>query len=162
MLIQSGGSIKQQLCSDGWTVTGYTTPFESDYSGEFITIVINDIEREFRQDFVDDVNIEGWGHTLSGDYLGSFDDMFFIGSDPLDSNGNVLIIGTVAVDPTIIEPNSNLIIPTLPEPWNETIFLASDLGAGIIGKHIDVYVGEGLAAVQESFRITSQNNTVCQ
>jgi len=162
IFIQSGGSIKQQSCSHGWIITGYFTPNELDYSGEFVTIIINDLEREFRQDFVDDVNIEGWGKTLSGDYLGSFDNMFFISSDHLDSNGNVLMIGAVAVDPNKIEPNSNLTIPTLPEPWNEIIFLSSDVGDGINGKHIDVYVGEGLAAEQESFLITSQNNTVCQ
>ena len=171
VLIQSGGAIKQQQfnlegifdsCSNEWQITGYFTPVESDYSGEFVTIVINDMEREFRQDFVDEVTIEGWGKTLSGDYLGIFNDLFHISTDPLDSTGNILVVGKVAIDTALIEPNSNLIIPTLPEPWNEVIFFTSDVGAGIIGKHVDVYTGEGATAILESFKITSQNNNVCQ
>lgn len=170
-LIQSGGAIKQlelsledvfNSCTNEWDITGYHTPVESDYSGEFIPIIVENQEREFRQDFVDRVMVNGWGKTLAGDYLGWYSNSFHLNNNALDSEGNVLVVGIIAVDPTIIEPNSNLIIPSLLEPWNEIIFLTSDVGPSIIGKHIDVFTGEGSAAAQETFRITSSNNTVCQ
>ena len=170
-LIQSGGAIKHQefnledvftSCTEEWYTTGYHTPVESDYSGEFIPIIIDDTEREFRQDFVDKVTVNGWGKTLAGDYLGWYDNSFHLDSNALDSEGNVLTVGIVAVDPTLIEPNSSLIIPTLPDPWNKVIFQSSDVGDSIIGKHIDVFTGEGGAAEQETFQITGSNNRVCQ
>jgi len=170
-LIQSGGAIKQMelnledvfnSCTNEWDITGYHTPIESDYSGEFIPVVIDTVEREFREDFVDRVMVNGWGKTLAGDYLGWYSNSFHLNDNALDSEGNVLVVGIIAVDPTIIDPNTNLIIPTLPEPWNEVIFLSSDVGPSIIGKHIDVFTGEGAAAAQETFRITGSNNTVCE
>jgi len=170
-LIQSGGTIKQQefnledyftTCSGDWYITGYHTPAEADYSGEFIPITIDEITREFRQDFVDKVMVNGWGKSLAGDYLGYYSNTFHLNDNALDSEGNVLVVGIIAVDPTIIEPNSNLIIPTLPEPWNEVIFQSSDVGASIIGKHIDVFTGEGTEAAQETYRITGTNNSVCE
>lgn len=170
-LIQYGGTIKQQefnledefnSCTNEWDITGYHTPVEEDYSGEFVTIIINENTREFKQDFVDEVTIDGWGKTLSGDYLGWYSNSFHLSNNALDSEGNTLEVGIIAVDPTLIEPNSNLIIPTLPEPWNEVIFLSSDVGPSIIGKHIDVFTGEGATAAAETNRITGSNNIVCQ
>lgn len=170
-LIQGGGTIKHQefnledlftSCTEEWNITGYHTPVESDYSGGFIPITIDNDEREFRQDFVNKVMVNGWGKTLAGDYLGWFDNSFHLDSNALDSEGNVLVVGIVAVDLTIIEPNSSLIIPTLPDPWNKVIFQSSDVGDSIIGKHIDVFTGEGAAAEQETFQITGSNNRVCQ
>ncbi len=171
VLIQSGGTITQQdfnledyfsSCSNEWYITGYHTPVEEDYSGDFIPITINEISREFRQDFVEKVMVNGWGRTLAGDYLGYYSNSFHLNDNALDSEGNVLVVGIIAVDPTIIEPNSNLIIPTLPDPWNEVIFQSSDEGASIIGKHIDVFTGEGAEAAQETYRITGNDNRVCQ
>jgi len=52
-------------------------------------------------------------------------------------------------------------ISTLPEPWATKTFRAMDVGVGIVGQHIDVFTGIGLAAEQETFRITSNNNRVC-
>jgi len=38
-------------------------PVENDYSEKFITISINENTREFRQDFLNTVKIEGWGEN---------------------------------------------------------------------------------------------------
>ncbi|NQV39998.1 MAG: hypothetical protein HQ505_05605 [Nitrosopumilus sp.] len=149
-------------CSYGWYVTGYFVPIEKDYSGKFITISINENTREFRQDFINTVKIEGWGKTLSGDYLGWYDDSFHINKNALDSDGNILTAGKVAIDTAIIDHDSKLVIPTLPQPWNEIAFLSSDEGTSIKGKHIDLFTGEGQLAENETFRITSYNNKVCE
>ncbi|MEK0320979.1 MAG: 3D domain-containing protein, partial [Nitrosopumilus sp.] len=92
----------------------------------------------------------GWYHgafTISDRYLDAYD--------------NDLIVGMVAVDNSVIEHGSELTIPTLPEPWNDMVFLGSDEGPSIIGKHIDVFTGEGIDAENETFRITGYNNQVC-
>jgi len=49
----------------------------------------------------------------------------------------------------------------LPSPWASKTFRATDVGAGIVGQHIDVFTGTGRAAEQETFRITSNDNRVC-
>lgn len=149
-------------CGYGWYVTGYFVPIEADYSGKFIQIYFNNSPREFKEDFVDTVKIEGWGRTLSGDYLGWYDNSFHLNKYPLDSTGNILTVGTIAVDTEKIESGDELIISTLPEPWNEIVFIASDEGPSIIGKHIDLFTGEGKLAEKETFRITSHNNKLCR
>ncbi|MFQ5440100.1 MAG: hypothetical protein ACE5DL_01415 [Nitrosopumilaceae archaeon] len=171
VLIKLGGAIIQQEtnlesefsdCSDKWTVTGYYVPQESDYSGSFISIIVEGDTRQFREDFVDSVKVEGWGKTLSGDYLGWYSNSYHLNDNAVDSHGQPLVVGIIAVDTGIVEPNSNLIIPTLPAPWNEIIFLSSDVGGGVQQKHIDVFTGVGVAAEQETFRITGSDNTVCK
>jgi len=149
-------------CIDGWYVTGYFVPVEGDYSDEFIKIIINEELSEFREDFVDAVMIEGWGKTLSGDYLGWYENSFHINDVALDQNGQPLVTGMIAVDNTLLERGTKLIISTLPEPWNKVIFISADEGPSIIGKHIDVFTGEGKLAENETFRITSENNKVCK
>ena len=148
-------------CSSDWYITGYFTPVESDYLGDFQEIIIGDEIKQFRTDFLSVVKTEGWGKTLSGEYVGWYDDSFHISDMALDSHGEPLLVQLVAVDPEIIKQKTNLIIPNLPSPWNEMIFQSSDVGPSITGKHIDVYVGEGKQAEQETFRITSTENDVC-
>jgi 3D (Asp-Asp-Asp) domain-containing protein len=148
-------------CSPNWYITGYFTPVESDYASRFIDVNIDKISYKFRESFVDEIKTEGWGKTLSGKYLGWFDDSFHISEFPLDAAGNNLELHTVAIDPSVISPNSRIMIPTLPPPWDKVVFLASDVGTAIIGKHIDVYAGEGKDAREETFRITGQGNIVC-
>lgn len=149
-------------CSSEWHVTGYFTPVESDYFGEFTTVNVNGELREFRQDFVDTIKIEGWGKTLSGDYLGWYDDSFHTSKVALDQNGYPLEIGQIAVDNTLIDRGDKLLIPTLPEPWNQIVLVPSDEGPSIKGKHIDLFTGEGKLAENETFRVTSEDNQVCQ
>jgi 3D (Asp-Asp-Asp) domain-containing protein len=150
------------ICSDGWYITGYFTPIESDYSGPMQSVNIQGVGSDsFPSDFLSEVQIEGWGKTRYGWYIGYYSSAWHKSSAPLDSSGNPLVVGTIAVDPSIIRQGATVKIPTLVSPWGSRIFAATDVGGGIVGKHIDVYCGEGSAARQETFRITSQNNQVC-
>ena len=148
-------------CSSDWYITGYFTPVESDYFGDFQNISLNDEINQFRSDFISVVKTEGWGKTISGEYIGWYDDSFHISDMPLDSHGEPLLVQYVAVDSEMIKQKTYLIIPNLPSPWNEMIFQSSDVGPSITGKHIDVYVGEGKQAELETFRITGTENDVC-
>jgi 3D (Asp-Asp-Asp) domain-containing protein len=148
-------------CTAGWYVTGYYTPIESDHTGKLITLNIDGASYEFREDFVNEVKIEGWGKTATGKYIGLYNNSFHLSDHPKDANGDNLVVGMIAVDRTIIATNSNVTIPTLPAPWNDLIFVSSDVGPSIVGKHIDVYTGEGKNAFNETYRITGHNNVVC-
>lgn len=148
-------------CTSDWYITGYFTPVESDYSGNFVSVSIDDEIQYFRFDFLSEVKTEGWGKTRLGNYIGWYGDKFHFSMVPLDSHGNNLLVQSVAVDSEIISQKTNLIIPKLPPPWNKMIFESADIGPSIIGKHIDVYTGEGKMAELETFRITNYDNDVC-
>ncbi len=148
-------------CSSDWYITGYFIPVESDYTGKFSKIMVDNEIREFKVDFVDAIKIEGWGKTLSNDYLGWYDNSFHLSDTALDSFGEPLSVSSVAVDSSIIEENIDLIIPSLPAPWDILVFTANDEGPAIKDKHIDVFVGEGKIAQEESYRITGYENEVC-
>jgi len=150
-----------QGCSDGWNVSGYYLPLESDYTSKFIPVTVDTKIFNFKSNFVDDVKAQGWGKTISGDYLGSYDGVFHLNKTPLDSLGNNLVIGSIATDPQIIELGTRISISTLPTPWNEMIFSANDTSSSITGKQIVVYTGDGLDAKNETYRITSDNNSIC-
>ncbi|MCE9653383.1 MAG: murein transglycosylase [Nitrosarchaeum sp.] len=153
--------IQNGECSNGWYITGYFLPIETDYSSNSNPIMIDKKWYNFQADFLDEVKIQGWGKTTSGDYLGWDHGKFSLNSIPLDSNGNKLVVGTIAVDPEIIKNGTEISIITLPHPWDEMIFHSKDVGPAIVGKHIDVYTGEGLEARKEAFRITGEDNLVC-
>ncbi len=149
------------LCTSDWYITGYFLPIESDYSGKSVEISVDRVKQFYMEDFLEAVKIEGWGRTNAGNYLGWYHGAFTISDRYLDAYNNDLIVGMVAVDDSVIEHGSELTIPTLPEPWNNMVFLGSDEGPSIIGKHIDVFTGEGIDAENETFRITGYNNQVC-
>ena len=148
-------------CSSDWYITGYFTPIESDYSGDFKRIAFGDNIKHFRADFLEAVKIEGWGKTRLGDYVGWYDNSFHLSDSALDMHGNKLVVPSVAVDTLLIKQKAKLAIPTLPTPWNEMVFTASDIGPSIKGKHIDIYTGEGKQAELETYRITGTKNQVC-
>jgi len=148
-------------CTSDWYITGYFQPIESDYSGELVEISVNEVKQFYLADFLEVVKIEGWGRTNAGNYLGWYHDSYHIGDTSLDALGNDLVVGMIAVDTSLIEHGSELIIPTLPAPWDNMVFSASDVGPSIIGKHIDVFTGEGINAENETFRITGTENEVC-
>jgi 3D (Asp-Asp-Asp) domain-containing protein len=149
-------------CSEGWYITGYFTPIETDYSGASETVFIDGVGSDtFNSAFLSDVRIEGWGKTRYGWYIGYYSSTWHKSNAPLDSADHPLVDGTIAVDPAVIGMGSSVKIPTLPSPWGSKIYTAQDVGGGIAGKHIDVYCGEGRVAEQETFRITGQNNQVC-
>jgi len=147
-------------CSAGWYITGYYTPLESEHSGRLIKVAIDGVSYEFREDFITEVKTEGWGRTISGQYLGWYDESFHLNEKPLDAAGNALQVGMVAVDPLVIT-SSRLTIPSLPGIWGEIVFVGTDTGTAISGMHIDVYVGEGKDALEEAYRITGHGNVVC-
>ncbi|EGP93685.1 3D domain-containing protein [Nitrosarchaeum koreense] len=153
--------IQTENCTDGWYVTGYFLPLESDYSSNVAPVNIDGEWYGFSIDFLNEVKIQGWGKTSFGDFLGWDEQKYYLNSVPLDANDNELIIGTIAVDPKIIKMNSKITIPNSPPPWNEIIFSSNDVGPAIIGKHIDVYTGVGLDARKEAFRITSNDYSIC-
>lgn len=158
----------QQKCTTGWYITGYFTPKEGDYNGSKQSIqVISPTSviqnRVFYSSFLHEVQIEGWGKTLEGDYIGlvTNDKQWHSASKPTGSADEPLLQHSVAVDPGKIKMGQKLTIPTLPGPWNTTLLTASDVGPDIKGKHIDVYTGEGKAAGKETRRITGYDNQVC-
>lgn len=150
-----------ESCTIGWNITGYYTPVEADFSGPTQTVTVNGTARAFYSSFLSEVQIEGWGQTKSGDYLGLENAVFYSTKSPLNSLDQPLKVGDVAVDFAVIPAGSNLTIPSIPAPWNTTKFVADDSGSGIVGRHVDVYTGLGLAAKQADYALTSGNQTVC-
>ena len=153
----------QSTCSDGWYITGYYVPREDELPGtaEQISVVgMGDLS--FSQNFLNETRTEGWGITRFGWALGFYSNAWHRSdAGALDSSGKVLIVGTIAVDRSIIPAGSQVQISTLPSPWGSKTLSATDVGNGIVGQHIDIFTGTGATAEQETFRITSNNNRVC-
>lgn len=154
-------NIKQRDCSKDWTITGYYVPDESNFLGELKQVLVGNSEINYKTDFLEEVKIEGWGKTSQGYYLGWYDNIFHIHTFPLDVWENRLKVPMVAVDPNQIGLGTYLTIPSLPYPWGDVIFKATDIGTNISDRHIDVFVGEGSNAKQESFQLTSNDGRVC-
>ena len=162
LVLEKSSSVNEfEPCASDWYITGYFLPVESDYSGKLVEISVDEVKQFYVTAFLEVVRTEGWGRTNAGNYLGWDHDAYTISDTYLDSQGNDLVVGTVAVDTSFIEHGSKLNIPTLPEPWNSIVFSALDEDPSIIGKQIDVFTGEGINAENETFRITSSNNNVC-
>src|SRR5262249_7987476 len=136
----SGEAVLSKLsCSDGWFVTGYYTPSESEFHGPNGNVDIQDHGSDhFPAHFPNHVKIEGWGLTSHGWYVG-WDRCWIQGDAPLNARWQPLQIGSVAVDRHVIPLGSQLQIPTLVPPWNAQLFVADDTGGAITGKHVDVY-----------------------
>jgi len=153
----------QSTCSDGWYITGYYVPREDELpdTSEQITVErVGDIS--FSQKFLTEIRTEGWGITRFGWALGYYSNGWHRSdAGALDASGNPLTVGAIAIDRSVIPRGANVQIATLPSPWASKTFRATDIGNGIAGQHIDVFTGIGLAAEQETFRITSNNNRVC-
>jgi 3D (Asp-Asp-Asp) domain-containing protein len=153
----------QPTCSNGWYITGYYVPVESELPDAAEQIYV---EREgdlsFSKKFLSETHTEGWGITRFGWALG-YHTGGWHRSDrgALDADGNLLTIGAIAIDRSVIPSGAQVQISTLPNPWTSKVFNATDIGAGITGQHIDVFTGVGSTAEQETFRITSENNRVC-
>jgi len=158
---------EESTCTDGWKITGYFTPIESEYPNVLKTVMTDMGLRIFRKQFLDNVETEGWGKTLQSDYVGFYDGGWHIHHSAVDSRGNVLTLYGIAVDPDIIPFDTQVTIPNLPSPFGSRIYTATDIGAvqgqgdGIFGKEIDVFCGEGSQAEQYTFTITTQSTIVC-
>jgi hypothetical protein len=172
-LTSSLNSSTPSNCSGGWEVTGDFSPSESEYDGEgnnqTVTLYgLNDANntttRTFNSEFLKAVEVNGWGVTKQGDYIGAWDGKFWGPSSvELTSLGEPLIEGLSAgTDGNVIPYGSNFTIPTLPSPWNNKTFMAVDLGRDQVGKNVSIYTGIGSNAEKEVARITeTEINTIC-
>ena len=152
-----------QQCSEGWKITGYFTPVEADYQrDETREITVRSNKLNFSSQFLRAVITEGWGKTDAGWYLGYDHETqkWQRSAAPLDDNGEALQIGMIAADESVLQPNSKVKIPSLPDDWGKRTFTVTDIGLDEFGevsvknKHIDVYTGEGKEAGQETFAIS--------
>ena len=149
-------------CSDGWRITGYFTPVETDYTTtETADIDIRGLGKmSFNADFLkvifnaDEGYGEGWGKTRFGWYLGNYNGRWHKADAPLDANDKPLEPDTVAVDNQFIPAGSVVSIPTLPGDLGKLEFKSNDVGVSVHGKHIDVYTGEGREARRKMYRFT--------
>jgi peptidoglycan/xylan/chitin deacetylase (PgdA/CDA1 family) len=156
--------MNKEQCSGGWSVSGYYTPLESDYPP--VTSNDNSSNRKisdgtiYNEGFLSDIQTEGWGKTRSDGYLGWYDSEWHRSPTPLVSTGEILSIGSLAVHQGVIPIGAEVRIPSLPSPWDNTLFVVNDDGTPD-DRSVDVFTGEGRAAEDETFRITSDNNTIC-
>ena len=153
----------ESTCTDGWYITGYYVPREDELPDTTEQINVERVgDLSFSQKFLNEIRTEGWGITRFGWALGYYSEGWHRSdAGPLDASGNLLKDGAIAIDRSVIPRGSHVQIATLPDPWASKTFRATDVGNGIVGQHIDVFTGTGLAAEQETFRITSNNNRVC-
>jgi peptidoglycan/xylan/chitin deacetylase (PgdA/CDA1 family)/3D (Asp-Asp-Asp) domain-containing protein len=166
-------------CSSGWHVSTYFTPLETDFNGPKKAIMaLNQLTNQAKNgtgttipianissslstftSFLNAVQEYGWGKTKDGNYLGYYNNQYYLAAHPLNSIGKPLRLGDIAVDPSIIPRGAKVTLPTLPSPWDNMTYTASDTGVSISGKHIGVYIGEGKFA-QDSDSVKSLNNIV--
>ena len=150
-------------CTNGWDVTGYYTPLESDFNGTSRQInIVGRGSDQFPSDFIKAMNIEGWGQTRYGWFLGYDGKIYTSSSAPLNGLDQPLKIGSLAVDKSEIAYGKSVRITNLLPPWSNQVFVADDVGAAIKKRHVDVYCGIGRAARAETFRITSSGRRLCQ
>lgn len=157
-------------CSEGWRITGYFTPIETDYaSTETREIEIKNFGKaEFNVEFLKTVFDEeagfgeGWGKTRFGWYLGNYNGQWHKSDAPLDANNQPLRTNSVAVDNSIIPNDSIVQIPGLPGDYGTRQFIANDVGVTVHGKHIDVYTGEGKEAEREMYRVTFEDDNLTE
>jgi 3D (Asp-Asp-Asp) domain-containing protein len=154
---------QQWACSDGWYITGYYVPKEDERPGTMEQIYVERVgNMSFSDNFLGETRIEGWGITRFGWSLGYHSGGWHRSdAGPLDAAGNLLTVGAIAIDRSLVPAGAQVQISTLPSPWGSKTFNATDVGVGIIGQHIDVFTGTGRTAEEETFRITSNDNRVC-
>jgi 3D (Asp-Asp-Asp) domain-containing protein len=157
-------------CSDGWRITGYYTPIETDFTtpdtreievrGPNHTMVKETFNADFlRTIFDDDKGYgEGWGKTRFGWYLGNYNGGWHKADAPLDANDKPLQADAVAVDRSVIPAGSTVTIPDLPGDLGKLVFKSTDVGVSVHGKHIDVYTGEGREARRKMWQFTYEDD----
>lgn len=139
-------------CTKNWIITGYFTPVESDYSGLTENVYIGTTLKTYPKTFLAAVMLQGSGLTNDGSYL-SYGQSWRLASSSLASSGHPIALGDVATDISVIPYGKRLSI-------NGKVYTAEDTGGAIIGKHIDVYEGTGVAADARALAITT-TTTVC-
>jgi 3D (Asp-Asp-Asp) domain-containing protein len=157
-------------CSEGWRITGYFTPVETDYMSEDKTEVdiVGVGKMSFDSEFVrtvfdEDLGYgEGWGKTRFGWYLGNYNGQWHKSDTALDAHNSPLKSNSVAVDNSLIPKNSTVTIPGLPGEYGKENFVSNDVGVTVHGKHIDVFTGEGKEAEREMYRVTFEDDNELQ
>jgi len=114
----------------------------------------------FNSNFINAVQVEGWGKTRFGWYLGYYNGLWHKKESALNSVGQPLVIGTVAVDNEVIGKGERINIPAAEKHLDIKEFTANDVGSGVRKHHIDIYTGEGRAAKTLSYKVTGKH-TVC-
>ncbi len=79
----------------------------------------------------------------------------------MDANGDELMRGTIATDPTVIASGQSVTIPGLYTYLDKKHFIAKDVGRNNRQRRIDVYTGEGDKAKHIAYRLTDRNHKVC-
>ncbi len=154
----------KKRCSGKWLVTGYFTPVEKDYDGTVKkTIKVTRVGKfTFSKKFLKVIKMEGWGKTRAGWYLGFYSGKWHKSKTSLAANGNPLKIGIIATDNKLIARGKKIKIPALPGRFKDIVYISSDVGQQIRGKHIDVYMGEGKQAEKATLKITGKNYRICR
>ena len=147
-------------CSSGWSVTGYYTATEEEFSGQPTAIEIDGVHYRFPADFLRWVKTDGWAMTRDGWFLG-WNKSWRRGNAPLNSRGKPLQVGGIAVDSRLVPLGTLMRIPDLPSPWGDKVFIADDTGGGVVGKRLDIYCGSGPEQRVEALRLTSSNMNAC-
>ncbi len=157
---QSCAALSAQ-CSSGWKVTGYYTPVEDDYQGQKRQINVQGMGAlAFNADFLRDVQMEGWGKTQQGWYLGYYGRQWHKSAEPLDASGRSLVVGIAATDPSHLASGLQFYVQSQTDFLNGKTFVARDVGQKVKNKHIDIYTGEGTPAKHETWNVTGKN-TIC-
>jgi 3D (Asp-Asp-Asp) domain-containing protein len=127
-------------------LTGYITALESDSSGRQVTDPCG-ITGAFFASFLREVNQEGTGQALDGTLIHVAGTRhgarcYEVVTCPPTRSGACAQTGmTIAVDTDVMPLGSQVNIDNL------GLRTAQDIGSGITGEHIDVYVGAGRAAI---------------
>jgi hypothetical protein len=158
----SGCSSIRQKCSDGWRITGYYTPIESDFSAQKRkSLVIENAQYQFAEGFIAAVRMEGWGRTRYGWYLGYYSGAWHRSSSALNAHGQPLSLGVAAMKGGKRSAEA-LQIDGLNSVLGRDRFIVQDTGSGLKSKQVDIYTGEGEAARAKTFAVTRNDATVCR
>lgn len=149
-------------CSQGWRITGYYTPVESEFvQTPSLSVNASGKHYRFSKEFLAAVRMEGWGRTRFGWYLGYYSGGWHRSSTARDAKGNGLVVGMAAMKRGRAMPN-HLRIDGLETVLGRSVFKVSDTGSGLKSKQVDIYTGEGSRARQLTYAITREHARVCR
>jgi 3D (Asp-Asp-Asp) domain-containing protein len=148
-----------QICQQNWQITGFYTPLEYDFKRHKMhQIWLNKKSYDYPLEFVKEVQMEGWGKTNAGWYIGYYANTWHKSEQPLNAKGLPLELGNIAVDNSVIVRNSQVYIATLKPHMGLDTFSAVDVGSAIKRDHIDIYTGEGKQAKLKTYQVTGRHN----
>ena len=149
--------IGEEVCTDGWEIAGYYTPDERDFIGPKIEVKVNKTIYEFKEDFVQEVRIQGTGKTEYGWFLTCCWEKRERKVGTCDQT--LVKLTSVMREPLLYDCGQCFHIHT-PE-LKEYTFIAEDSSNRITGQSLGVYCGEGKEAKELIPKIARTNVTVC-